>query len=478
MNPRKPISSTDYGMIPPAAKEVEQAVIGAIINYGSLVYDSVSFLRPEMFYDDRYAILFDVLMSMYSSQQKIDILTVNQAMIASGKIEEIGGSYFIAQTCSAVISSANVVEHALIVKQKYVARKTIELCQKTMKEAYDQFSDVGDVMFDLSKEIESLQENLIGQNEIKSLADITESAMHDINRRISQYAAGGQSGVSTGLSDLNRMTSGWQKSDLVIIAARPAMGKTACALHFAKSAAKSGVPVVFFSLEMSDISLYNRLLLCESNIDADSLKLGRLNGDDMQKIDRAARELYNLPIYIDDNANVSMSYIRSKCRLLHRKKKCGMVIIDYLQLASEKGSKNRTREQEITQMSREAKIIAKELEVPVLLLSQLNRAIETRADKKPMLSDLRESGSIEQDADMVMFVHRPGYYGEEVKDRQGNVIKNYGELIIAKYRNGATGKVKFTHSDSLSRIYDFDTRGYAEYSGSRGYDGLTNDMPF
>lgn len=478
MNPQKPISSTDYGMIPPAAVEVEQAVIGAIINYGASAYDSVSFLRPEMFYNGSYSILFGLVEEMYSKSQKIDLLTLNQSVVASGKLEEIGGSYFIAQTCSAVISSANIVEHALIVKQKYAARKTIELCQKTMKEAYDQFSDVGDVMFDLSKEIESLQEDMTGKDDIKTLADITLPAMQEIDRRVALHAAGGQTGINTGLADLNRITSGWQKSDLIIIAARPAMGKTACALHFAKSAAKSGTPVVFFSLEMSNISLYNRLLLCESNVDPDNLKIGRLNGDDMKEIDKAARSLYELPICVDDNASVSMSYIRSKCRMLHKKNKCGMVIIDYLQLASEKGSKNRTREQEVTQMSREAKIIAKELEVPVLLLSQLNRAIETRADKKPMLSDLRESGSIEQDADMVVFVHRPGYYGEEVKDKQGNIIQNYGELIIAKYRNGATGKVKFTHNHSLSRIYDFDERGYSEYSNSRGYEGLTNDVPF
>lgn len=449
----------------PNNKDAEQAVIGTIINFNNK-FDEVSFLHSSMFYDNRYGHLFDIISKMNKEQKGIDVVTVCQEVISSGKMDEIP-PYFITETCDPFLSPAHLVDHALIVKQKYAQRQLIKLSHQIMSESYDDLQDVGDVLFGAIRQLESLQDNLIGYDDVKSFGDITTLALKEIDRRINLYATGTQTGIPTGLVDLNRITSGWQGSELIVIAARPAMGKTAISLHFAKAAASNGTPVAFFSLEMSSISLYNRVLSCESGVLPERLKSGNLNKDDISQIDKAAKSLYALPMYVDDNASVSMSYIRSKCRMLHKKGKCGMVIIDYLQLASETGSDRRSREQEITQMSREAKIIAKELNVPVLLLSQLNRSVEKREDKKPMLSDLRESGSIEQDADMVMFIHRPEYYGIEVCDN-GKPVKNYGELIIAKYRDGKVGKVKFTHNDSLTKIFDYDTNGYA----------ATDNMPF
>jgi len=241
------------------------------------------------------------------------------------------------------------------------------------------------------------------------------------------------------------------------------MGKTAVSLHFGKSAAIQGIPVVIFSLEMDSVSLYERFIASESNVHPSKLRSGNISQDELLQIDKAiGGTLYSLPITINDNAAIGMSYIRAMCRSYHQQNNCGMVIIDYLQLITESSNGTRNREQEIARMSREAKIIAKELNVPVILLSQLNREVDKRQDKKPILADLRESGAIEQDADMVIFVHRPEYYGISVKDSSGHEIYNYGELIIAKHRNGSVGTVKFKHDGSLTKIFDYDTKGYTE----------------
>lgn len=442
-----------HGKALPNYAEAEQSVIGAIINH-SRMYDEVAFLRPQMFYNNRYEMLFELIVKMHGQQKPIDLITLTQEVFAAGYAEQIP-PYFIAETSGAVISTAHTFEHALLIKQKYIQRQAIALTHTVQQSAYDEHEDIGDVLYHAGQEIENLQESLIGQDDIRSFAEVSTLALKDIDRKISLYNSGKQTGITTGLIALNRMTSGWQGGELTVIAARPAMGKTAVALHFAKSAAEQGTPVAFFSLEMSNTSLYNRILLSEASIDPEKLKSGNLNADDLAQVDCAARKLFDLPLYIADNASVNMSYIRSKCRLLHKKNRCGMVVIDYLQLAGESGNAYRSREQEITQMSREAKIIAKELDVPVLLLSQLNRKVEERADKRPMLSDLRESGSIEQDADMVMFIHRPEYYGiVPTNVVTGVEERNCGKLIIAKYRNGKTGEVKFTHNDSLTRVYD------------------------
>lgn len=442
-----------FGNVTPKAPDAEQAVVGALINFAD-AWDEVQFLTPAMFYESCHQAIFEAIVSLKKKNRAVDLITVYQEIAAQGKGEEIT-PWFLTQLSGPIVSSAHILEHALIVKQKHLQRQVIEFAMQVQSKAYTDSEDIGDVLFDAGKSIENLQEVHVGQDEESSYEDITKLFYQDIQLRMSKYSGNQQPGITTGLTSLNSITSGWQGSELIILAARPAMGKTAMALHFAQSAAQAGTHVVIFSLEMSKVSLYKRSVLSEGNdITPGHLKSGNL-ANDLHSIDKSVARLYKLPIYVDDNANVNMAGIRSKSRLLHKKKKCGMVIIDYLQLITAEKSRQANREQEIATMSREAKLLAKELDIPVILLSQLNRDLEKRQNKQPQLSDLRESGAIEQDADMVVFIHRPGYYGQVISDKEGNRIENAGELIIAKYRNGPTGKVKFKHNDTLTKIVDF-----------------------
>ena len=444
----------------PSSPEAEQAVNGSLLSFGGdKVFDAISSdLSKDMFYDIRHAILYEAIQSLFANNKPCDIVSVMNEIRSMGKIEEVP-PHFIAETSNHGYDSFHVVEHALMIKQKYLQRKAIELFHVLLQQAYDDTEDIGDVLFNAGKSLEQMQQDLIGKNDAQSFKDIAKAALKNIEHKMGLYASGQQTGITTGLQDLNSMTSGWHGGELIVLAARPAMGKTAVSLHFAKSAAKQGIPVVIFSLEMDSISLFERFIASESNVHPSKLKSGNINNEELQAIDHSTGSiLYNLPITINDNAAISMSYIRSICRLHYRQGKCGLVIIDYLQLVTESSNGNRNREQEISRMSREAKIIAKELNVPVILLSQLNRDVDKRPDKKPILADLRESGAIEQDADMVMFVHRPEYYGISDKDSSGQEISNYGELIIAKHRNGSVGTVKFKHNGSLTKIFDYDTR--------------------
>lgn len=455
MKASKNISSQIKEM--PKALEAEQALIGSLLSFGGgKVFDAVSSdVNKEMFYDNRYAILYEAILFLRNSNKPCDTISVLNEIRSMGKIDEVP-PHFIAETSDNGYDSFHAVEHALMVKQKFLQRKTIELSHMLQNQAYDDTEDIGDVLFSAGNEIEQMQQDLIGKNEAQSFKDIAVSALKNIEKKMGLFASGKQTGITTGLQDLDKMTSGLQGSDLIVLAARPAMGKTAISLHFAKSVAKQGIPVVIFSLEMDSTSLFERLIVSECNVHPDKLRSGNISQEELQEIDRAGGFLYNLPISIDDNASIGMGYIRSVCRLLHRQDKCGIVIIDYLQLIAESSTGNRNREQEISRMSREAKVIAKELDVPVILLSQLNREVDKRQDKKPVLADLRESGAIEQDADMVIFVHRPEYYGILLKDSSGRDIKNYGELIIAKHRNGSIGMAKFKHNGSLTKIFDYD----------------------
>lgn len=431
----------------PQAVDAEKCVIGALLLERRAIDVVMPVLSIEMFYDNKHRIIYEAILSLNKAQKPVDMVTVAQEIISVGKSDEVT-PYDISNLTSGVSSSAHIEHHALIVKDKYVLRRIIEVGEAAKRDSYEGMEDVGDILAKVDRDIESLQGELIGGSDTKHIAPILKQSITEMYKRKDLAAKGYQSGINTGLSSLNKIANGWQSAELIIIAARPAMGKTAIALHFAKIAAQSGVPVSLFSLEMSDVSLANRLLLSETDIQPDHFKSGKLSNEETIEIEKASGRLGKLPIYVDDNASVSMSYIRSKCRLLHKQGKCRMVIIDYLQLAGGTGQKNRSREQEVSQMSREAKIIAKELNIPVLLLSQLNRESENRKDKRPLLSDLRESGAIEQDADMVILIHRPAYHDKEAE-------KGYGELIIAKYRNGATGILKFKHNDSLTKISDY-----------------------
>ena len=449
------INTTNDLFVFPQAVDAEIAIIGALM-LESKAFDLVApILSAEMFYDVKHQVIYSAIQSLNKERRPIDMITVLNEIRSKGKTTEITASD-IAGFANSVISSAHIERHALIVKDKYIQRQTIEINEEAKRRCFENVDDIEDILFETGKKIEALQETLIGQTDIKHISSILPDAITEMYQRIELARQGIQPGITTGLADMNRIIGGWQKSELIILAARPAMGKTAIALHFAKAAAKTGIPVAVFSLEMSDVSLANRLILSETNINPDNFKLGKLTQEETIEVEKSLNRLREYPICIDDNASVNMSYIRSRCRLLKKRNKCEMVVIDYLQLTGETEQKNRSREQEVSKMSREAKIIAKELDIPVLLLSQLNREVENRKDKRPLLSDLRESGSIEQDADMVVFIHRPEYYSQDAE-------KNSGELIVAKYRNGATGILKFKHNGSLTKIFDYDTKSVCPY---------------
>jgi replicative DNA helicase len=452
---QQPTSSlTELGFIPPQAIELEEAVLGAILCEKEAFSSIEEILNDTDFYHTQHQMVFRAVQELNRAQKPIDILTVVEEMKNKGQLEEVGGPVFIAQLTEKVASSAHLVFHAQIVKEKSIQRQAILLGQE-INVKISNSEDIGDVLFQLGKGAEALQEALIGKMKGAHISSSIKGAIESMYSRIELARKNIRSGIDTGLNDLNKKTNGWQGSDLVIIAARPAMGKTAIALHYAKSAARQGIPVAIFSLEMSDISLANRLLLSECDVDPEHFKSGYLTNEEVKQIEQAAGSLWKLPIYVDDNPCVSMDYIRSKSRLLNKQGKCNMIIADYLQLASGEREKNGNREQEVAQMSRTAKITAKELNIPFILLSQLNRGNESRPDKKPLLSDLRESGAIEQDADIVCFIHRPEYYGIPVTDKNGNAETNYGEIIIAKHRNGATGTVKFKHNDGMTQFFDY-----------------------
>jgi replicative DNA helicase len=440
----------------PHARELEEAVIGALLLESEAFERAKEFISAEMFYDRQMGVVYEAICRLAAGFKVIDLLTVAEQLRSDGLLEEAGGAHGIARLTGNIVSSAHLEYHCRIIKQQYIRRKFIEICLLDSSRAFDDTEDIDDILYENSKRMEALQETVIGQSDVKPLSEILSRTVEAMYLRKSMAESGIQPGITTGLADLNKITGGWQKSDLIVLAARPAMGKTAMALHIAKKAAQTGVAVAMFSLEMSDISLGNRLVLSETEVDSDKFRLGKLSEQEALEVENAASRLYSLPVYVDSNAAVTMGYIHSRCRMLKKKGKCNMVIIDYLQLAGEKGDRNRNRENEVSQMSREAKLIARDLDVPVILLSQLSREVEKRHNKMPVLADLRESGAIEQDADMVIFIHRPEYYDK-------NAEKGYGELVVSKYRNGRTGIVKFRYNESLTRIYDYDTRGYGSF---------------
>lgn len=466
---------TDLGFLPPQALELEEAVLGAtMIEKGAFsLIDEL--LLPDDFYSDLHKLIFQSIRKLNADSKPIDMMTVVEDLRSSNKLDEIGGPMAIAQLTERVASAAHIVFHAKIIKQKSIERKAIDVGREITKQIMLN-SDISDVLFGSGRKIEELQEALIGKTNGDHVSVPIQKALDEMHSRIKLARQGVRTGINTGFSDLNKYTNGWQPGDLIIEAARPAMGKTAISLQHAKSAALQGIPVAIFSLEMSDVSLANRLILSEANVDPDKFKSGYLSNEEIDSIEKSAGMLWDLPIYVDDNPSASMGYIRAKCRLLKKKKQLGLIIGDYLQLA-ENDEESGSREQEVAKMSRTAKKIAKELEVPFILLSQLNRGNESRADKKPLLSDLRESGAIEQDADMVIFIHRPEYYGIEVTDKNGVKESNYGELIIAKHRNGATGTVKFKHNIGMTKFYDYNYRNNTPIYEPQS-ERFSNDVPF
>lgn len=445
----------------PSAVQFEEAVLGGLLLESERLTEVVSILDPECFFDSLNGQIYGIIRGMYDRNEKIDLFTVSQKCNAVPALKQAKIAVKLAGLTQTVGSGAHIFSHAAIVMDQYIRRNMILSAQQIMAKAYDDSTDVADALEYFSKQADTANELAAGGTTAQHIGKSLTGALKAAENRNVLFKSGKPSGVTTGLTDLDRMTGGWQASQLIILAARPAMGKTALMLNMAKAAARSGVPVCLYSLEMSDISLANRLLLSECKVDADRFRSGNLTPADWKELELAMARLEKLPIYVDDNPLVSMRYIKAHSKLMQKRGNCGLILVDYLQLADTAlDKKNRNREQEIAQASRQAKIIAKELGVPFILLSQLSRNVEGRADKMPVLSDLRESGAIEQDADIVSFIYRPAYYKiDTMPTATGGSIstEGIGVLSIAKQRDGATGTVVFRHNPSMTNIYDYNS---------------------
>ncbi len=457
-NKRSTKSSIDqmnaqFGKIPPQAVEVEEAVLGALMLEREAFIGVADVLTEECFYKEEHREIFKVIKDLSMKDQPVDLLIVTQELKNRGLLEQVGGPLYITQLTSKVASAAHLEFHARIIAQKFIQRELIRSCTEIQTNAYDDTKDVDDLINEAESAIFRISEGNI-KKETQPIKPILKEAVSLIEE--ASKRKDGLSGIPSGFSKVDRITSGWQKTDLIIIAARPAMGKTAFVLSMARNMAVDfKKPVAMFSLEMSSIQLVNRMIASESELGSDKIKKGNLVGDEWDKLNKAIRKLDEAPMFIDDTPALSIFELRAKCRRLKMQHDIGIVLVDYLQLMTAGSDMRGNREQEVSTISRSLKAIAKELDIPIIALSQLNRSVESREGKRPQLSDLRESGAIEQDADMVMFIHRPEYY-QITEDDEGNSLKNVAEIIIAKHRNGAVGDVRLSFRKELAKFIDLD----------------------
>ena len=442
------------GKSPPQAVDLEEAVLGALMLEKEAVNTAIDILQPKSFYKENHQKIFSVIQDLFQGSEPVDILTVTQELKKRGELDLVGGPYYITQLTNRVASAANIEFHARIISQKYIQRELIRISSEIITDAYDETTDVFSLLDKAESSLFSVAEGNIRKS-YQSMSDLIRESIDQIEKAKNQES--GVIGVPSGFTSLDRVTSGWQPSDLVIIAARPAMGKTSYVLSLARNAAVDfGMPVAFFSLEMSSVQLVTRLVSAESEISSEKLRSGNLRADEIQQIHTKIDGLAEAPIFIDDTAGLSVFELRAKARRLKAQHDIQLLIIDYLQLMSGSGDTKGNREQEISMISRSLKSIAKELSIPVLALSQLSRAVETRGgDKRPQLSDLRESGSIEQDADMVQFIHRAEYYGL-TEDEDGNSTQGMATIIIAKHRNGSVEDIKLKFVNQLAKFEDYE----------------------
>jgi len=459
----------ENGKLPPQAVELEEAVLGALMLEKDALTSVIDLLKPECFYKEAHKKIYEAIQQLFSESQPVDILTVTQKLRSNAALDFVGGPYYISQLSNRVSSSANTEYHAKIILQKHIARELIRISSETIQEAYEDTTDV----FDLLDKAETNFFKIADGNIIKSydrMSTLVNLAVKQIEIAASQID-GGLTGVPSGFTEMDRLTNGWQKSDLLILAARPGMGKTAFVLSMARNmAVEYRRPVAIFSLEMSSIQLVARLISSETGLSNEKLKRGNLESFEWEILQSRIARLTDAPLFIDDTAQLSVFELRAKCRRLAQQHNIQCVIIDYLQLMTVGGSDAKgTREQEISTISRSLKSLAKELSIPVIALSQLSRSVEQRGgEKKPLLSDLRESGAIEQDADMVMFIYRPEYYGMS-EDGDHRSTAGVAQIIVAKNRHGKTTEINLKFIDRLGKFTDLDgfNDGFSE-NGSYG----------
>ncbi|MDE6305072.1 MAG: replicative DNA helicase [Muribaculaceae bacterium] len=443
------------GRIPPRDKDVEEAVLGALMLEKDAYTTVCDLLKPESFYEPVHQKIYEAIQHLGASQRPIDMLTVTEQLRLDGTIDEVGGPVYVAELTSRVFSGANVEYHARIVAQKYLARELISFASSIEAKAFDESNDVDDLLQEAEGRLFEISQRNV-KKDVTQIDPVIGQAIEQIQSAANRTS--GLSGLESGYHNLDKLTSGWQNSDLIIIAARPAMGKTAFVLSMAKNMAVNyDTHVAIFSLEMSNLQLVNRLISNTCELESEKIKSGKLTDLEWNQLMTRIKHLYSAPIYIDDTPSLSIFELRTKARRLVREQNVQFIIIDYLQLMNASGMRFGSREQEVSMISRSLKQLAKELNIPIVALSQLNRSVESRTDgKRPQLSDLRESGAIEQDADIVCFIHRPEYYLRSDTDASGNDIRGLAEFIVAKHRSGSVDDVKLRFRAKYARFENWD----------------------
>ncbi len=424
----------ELGKVPPHDVEAEQAVIGSMLTDKEAIISAIEVLKEEDFYREDNRTIYSAILNLYNRSEPVDIITLKSELSSMGKLEAVGGLEYLAELPDKVPTTANVDKYIKIVEEKSILRQLLRTANEIIQLGYDETQEVDTIMDQAEKKIfDTIQQrNQKGYVSIKEILVDTFTELEQLYNQKQHIT-----GIPTGFIDLDNKTAGLHKSDLILVAARPAMGKSAFALNIATNAAvRANTPVVIFSLEMSKEQMTNRILCSEAMVDSNKVRTGKIDDDEWVKLAAASGQLSDAQIFIDDTPGISIMEIRAKCRKLKLEKDIGLVVIDYLQLVQGTGKRGASREQEIAEISRSLKILAKEIQVPVIALSQLSRAPEQRPDHRPMLADLRESGSIEQDADIVMFLYRDDYYNENSEK------KDIAEVIIAKHRAGSTGTVE------------------------------------
>ncbi len=468
--------SGQLGKLPPQAVDLEEAVLGALMLEKDALTTVIDILKPESFYRDAHQEIYRAILTLFNNSEPVDMLTVTAQLRKDGKLEVIGGAYYITELTTKVNSAANIEYHARIITEQSIKRELIAISAEIQTEAYEDTTDVFNLLDKTEQSLFEVSESHIRKN-YADMRSLMHEAIMELEAR--KEHKDGLTGIPSGFTALDRVTSGWQPSDLIIIAARPGMGKTAFVVTAMRNAAVDfNHPVAIFSLEMSSIQLVNRLVSAEAGLENEKLKKGNLAEHEWQQLLHKTAKLTEAPIFIDDTPALSILELRAKCRRLKAQHDVKLIIIDYLQLMSGDTGKGQSgnREQEIASISRALKGIAKELVVPVVAISQLSRAVETRGgDKRPQLSDLRESGSIEQDADIVMFLYRPEYY-QITEDENGMPTTGTGEVIIAKHRNGALDNIQLKYISRFTKFTDMDIAGDGDYASLPG-TGLSSEFP-
>jgi len=451
-----PTPYSGLGKLPPQATDLEEAVLGALLLEKNALIEVVERLKPEMFYKDSHQKIYSSIINLFSKNKPVDILTVTSQLRKQGELEMIGDAYYITELTNRVTSSANIEYHSAIIVEKFMQREAIRICTETINEAYDDTSDA----FDIIEKNQAALFSVISDKRSNSAVDNSTLIAQKLIE-LKQPEITGLVGVGSGYLAVDNLTNGWRKSELIIIAARPSMGKTAFALQLARNAAIDfDCPVLIFSLEMSKVQLSERLISSESNIFMDDLVKRRLTPYDAERIESASNKLLQTnKIFIDDTPSLSIIEARSKARRLKQQHNIGLIVIDYLQLMKGTSSKNGIREQEVSSISQALKAIAKELDIPVIALSQLNREVEKTPTKRPNLSHIRESGAIEQDADQVIFLYRPEYYG--ITHNEDNLpTQGLTEIIFAKNRNGICDTVKLEFNGAFMKFRDWEYKEF------------------